>query len=238
MSTQMIGLAGWTVKLAEWSSVELAAVPEATMPAVVAAVSCVAMMGPVVVVLAAVVPALVAPSVVVLAAMVPAVVAPSVVVLAAVVPAVVAPSVVVLAAVVPAVVAPSVVVLPAVVAPSVVVLAAVVPAVVAPSVVMLAAVVPAEVAPSVVMLAVVVPAASGRCPVPASDAAPQRLAPSSKGRGRSRTCRHGCRQSGIGQRHRLLVLSPLVASLACRCQVDPCAGRDAPRSPWWHCCVG
>ncbi len=82
MSTQMIGLAGWTVELAEWSSVELAAVPEATMPAVVAAVSRVAMTGPVVVV-----PALVAPSVVVLAAVVPAVVAPSVVMLAVVVPA-------------------------------------------------------------------------------------------------------------------------------------------------------
>ena len=39
----MIGLAGWTVELAEWSSVVLAAVPEATMPAVVAAVSRVAM---------------------------------------------------------------------------------------------------------------------------------------------------------------------------------------------------
>ena len=60
------------------------------------------------------------------------------------------------------------------------VLAAVVPAVVAPSVVMLAAVVPVVVAPSVLMLAVVVPAASGRCPVPESDAAPQWLAPSSK----------------------------------------------------------
>ena len=57
MSTQMIGLAGWTAELAEWSSVELAAVAEATMPAVVAAVSRVAMTGPVVVVLAAVMPA-------------------------------------------------------------------------------------------------------------------------------------------------------------------------------------
>ena len=67
---------------------------------------------------------------------------------------------------------------------SVAALAALTTVVVAPSVVALAALTTAVVAPSVVVLAAVVPVASGRCPVPASDAAPHRLAPSSKVQGR------------------------------------------------------
>ena len=80
------------------------------------------------------------------------------------------------------------------------------------AVVVLAALTTAVVALAVLVLAAAVPAVSGRCPVPASDAAPQRQASVIKsptqGRGRSSTCRPGCRQSGIGQCHRLLVLSP------------------------------
>ena len=153
--------------------------------------------------------------------------------------------------------APSVVVLaagmPAVVAPSVVVLAAVALAVVAQSVVMLAVVVPAVVAPSVVVLAAVVPAASGRCPVPPSDVAPQRLAQVTEGPAQGRGLAGvelelaGMAAGRVASGNAIgCSSSPLVASLACRCPVvaaqlsrGPAAmRRDAPRSPRWHCCVG
>ena len=203
-----------------WSAVVQAAVPEATIPAVVAAAA------------AAVTRVALTTAVVAAVAAVTRVALTTVVVAAvAVVTRVALTTAVVAAAAAVTRVALTTAVVVAVAAVTRVALTTAVVAAVA--VVTRVAFTTAVVAPAVVAIVAVVPAASGRCPTPAFEPAAQLQAPPSmvppREGGRSSTFRHCCRRCRIGHSHRMLVLSTLFPSPACRCPVDPWAGCDAPR---------